>query len=142
MALTLTCEGHMNLTDLPLNELRSRWAEAWGRQPHGTMGRTMMIESIKFKRADGLAPEQQARLDELVRSYKRNPASFDKAIDLKPGAQLVRTWRGQKHCVIVTRGGFDYEGNIYTSLSHIANTITGSRWNGWVFFGLKKAGAS
>lgn len=137
MALTLTREGHMHLKDLPLNELRSRWGKAWGKQPHGTMGRTMMIESIKFKRANGLAPEQQDRLDALVKTYKRNPISFDKAIDLKPGTRLVRTWKGKKYCVTVTRDGFDYEGNIYTSLSHIANTITESRWNGWVFFGLK-----
>ena len=137
MALTLTREGHMHLKDLPLNEVRSRWAKAWGKQPHGTMGRTMMIESIKFKQSGGLASEQQERLDKLVKAYKRNPANFDKAIELKPGTRLVRIWKGKKHCVIVMRDGFDYEGDIYTSLSQIANTITGSRWNGWLFFGLK-----
>lgn len=132
----------LDLIKLPLDELRAMWADAWGKAPHGTMGRTMMAESLKFKHKEregnGLTSEQRARLDELVRAYKRNPDSFDKAVDLKPGTRLVRTWQGKKHCVTVTRDGFEYKGEIYTSLSLIANTITGSRWNGWLFFGLKK----
>jgi hypothetical protein len=52
--------------------------------------------------------------------------------------RLVRTWKGKKYGVTVTQNGFEYEGKSYTSLSHIANTITSSRWNGWLFFGLKK----
>lgn len=130
-----------DLAKLPLDELRAVWAQAWGKMPHGTMGRTMMVESLKFKRQEreggGLMPEQQARLDELVRAYKRNSEGFDKAVQLKPGTRLVRTWQGKKHYVTVARDGFEYKGEVYTSLSLIANTITGSRWNGWLFFGLK-----
>ena len=132
----------MHFKGLSLEELRANWAQAWGKKPHGTMGRTMMAESVKFKRWEqetgGLKPEQQARLNELVLVYKRNPESFDKAIQLKPGTRLVRTWKGKKYCVTVTPDGFEYESETYTSLSLIANTITGSRWNGWLFFGLKK----
>lgn len=131
-----------NLKDLPLDELRKQWAQAWGKPPHGTMGRAMMIKSLEFKRLEqetgGLRPEQQARLNELVLSYKRNPDNFDKAIQLKPGTRLVRTWKGKKYCVTVARDGFEYEGQTYNSLSKIANDITGSRWNGWLFFDLKK----
>lgn len=130
-----------DLSDIALDKLRTMWSKAWGKQPHGTMGRTMIIKSLEFKRheleAGGLSLEQRERLNELVKAYKRNQNSFDKAIQLKPGAQLVRQWKGKKYHVIVTQGGFEYEGEAYTSLSHIANTITGSRWNGWLFFGLK-----
>src|SRR5690606_38831601 len=98
-------------------------------------------ESLKFKRREketgGLSPDHQTRLEELIRVYKSNPESFDKALILKPGTQLMRKWKGDIHYVTVTQGGFNYKDNIYASLSQIANTITGSRWNGWVFFGLK-----
>lgn len=70
--------------ELSLKALRQEWAQAWGKAPHGTMGRTMMVESLKFKREEheggGLTPEQQARLYELVRSYKRKPDSFDNLV--------------------------------------------------------------
>lgn len=49
---------------------------------------------------------------------------------------------GRKHSVLVKAEGFEYQGQIYSSLSKIANDITGKRWNGWVFFGLKKVGTS
>lgn len=130
-----------DLKNLPLDELRSRWARAWGKQPHGTMGRAMIVESLKFKLREqdtgGLHLEQKLRLDEIISAYKRNPDHFDKATKLKLGTRLVRTWKGKKYCVTVTRDGFEYEGKIYSSLSHVANTITGTRWNGWLFFGIK-----
>jgi hypothetical protein len=53
------------------------------------------------------------------------------------GTRLVREWQGVEHCVTVRDDGFEYQGRPYTSLSAIARAITGTRWNGWVFFGLK-----
>ncbi len=130
---------------LPLNELRQMWARAWGREPHARIGRTMLEKSLEYKTREregrGLTPEQQARLEQLVREYKRNPACFDGNGPLKPGTRLVRMHNGKKHSVLVKVDGFEYGGQTYSSLSKIANGITGKRWNGWVFFGLKKVGA-
>ena len=53
------------------------------------------------------------------------------------GTRLVREWRGVEHVVTVTAGGFEWQGQPYKSLSAIARAITGTRWNGLVFFGLK-----
>jgi hypothetical protein len=53
------------------------------------------------------------------------------------GTQLVREWQGFEHRVTATDAGFLHEGQPYKSLSAIARAITGTRWNGWVFFGLK-----
>lgn len=121
------------------------WALAWGRQPHARIGRTMLEKSLQYKTLEleghGLTPEQLARLEQLVREYKRNPACFDEISPLKPGTRLVRMHNGKKHSVLVKAEGFEYGGQTYSSLSKIANDITGKRWNGWVFFGLKKAGA-
>lgn len=133
--------------NLPLNELRQVWAQAWGFEPHVRIGRTMLEKSLAYKRRElecgGLSPDQQKRLDQLIKQYKRNPGCFDEtAGTLKPGTRLVRTYDGKKHSVIVKEVGFEYQGQDYTSLSKIANDITGKSWNGWVFFGLKKTGGA
>jgi hypothetical protein len=130
-----------NIRKLPLNELRQIWAEAWGLEPHARIGRTMLEKSLEFKTRTNLIPEQRARLEQLVREYKRNPACFKGSGPLKPGTRLVRMHDGKKHSVLVRADGFEYQGRAYGSLSKIANDITGKRWNGWVFFGLKKVGA-
>ena len=134
-----------NLSKLPLNELRQMWALIWGRQPHARIGRTMLEKSLHYKtrelQGNGLTPKQKARLEQLVREYKRNPTCFDETRPLKPGTRLVRMHNGKKHSVLVKAEGFEYGGQTYSSLSKIANDITGKRWNGWVFFGLKKVGA-
>lgn len=57
---------------------------------------------------------------------------------LKPGIRLLREWHGATHEVIVTDTGFFWEGQTYKSLSAVAHAITGARWNGHRFFGLKK----
>ena len=54
------------------------------------------------------------------------------------GTRLIREWRGTRHEVTVVPGGFEYEGRKYRSLSGIARAITGTRWNGPAFFGLRK----
>jgi len=56
---------------------------------------------------------------------------------IKPGTRLVRQWRGQVHVVNVEEKDFEYKGALYQSLSEIARLITGTRWSGPLFFGLK-----
>ena len=132
---------------IEIEQLRRKWALLWGKQPHKLIGRVMLEKSIEFKIFErdgfGLNAEQQSQLDQLIQDYKRNPKLFDNPNNsLKPGTRLVKTYQGQKHSVLVTESGFEYEGQLYSSLSKIANDITGKRWNGWVFFGLKKVGVS
>lgn len=133
------------VSGLPLSELRQRWAKMWGLLPPPKISRTMLEKSLIFKLKERagfrLTPEQQKRLDGLVRAYKRAPAPSMKESAIKPGTRLVRMWKGQRHSVIVKENGFDYQGRVFTSLSEVAATITGTRWNGWVFFGLKKSTA-
>jgi hypothetical protein len=131
-----------DLRKLPLNELRQMWAQAWSQEPHMRIGRTMLEKSLEYKirerEGGGPSPEQQPRLKQLVREYKRNPISFDGNGPLKPGTRLMRMHNGKKYTVLVKIDGFEYNDQTYSSLSKIANDITGKRWNGWVFFGLKK----
>ena len=131
------------MQELSINELRQRWTEAWGQQPHIRVGRVMLEKSLAYKLQGNFKSEQQARLDQMIKEYKRNPSCFDERVSaLKPGTRLVRIYNGKKHNVLVKSDGFEYRDKTYSSLSKIANDITGSRWNGWLFFGLKKAGTS
>ena len=100
----------------------------------------MLEKSLTYKQhGQGLNPDQQKRLEQLIRQYKRNSNCFDENIPvLKPGTRLVRNWNGTRHSVLVQPAGYEYKGKIYGSLSQIASDITGTRWNGWIFFGLKK----
>jgi hypothetical protein len=63
------------------------------------------------------------------------------SLSLKPGARLVREWRGPTHTVTVTEDGFEYAGTSYPSLTKIAKKITGAHWWGPRFFGLPAAAA-
>lgn len=137
-------QSHDNsIAQLATAELRRKWAELWGIQPHRYIRREMLEKSLLFKMREiagqGLTPAQQVRLDRLVQAYKKNPNCFDETrINIKPGTRLSRIWSGKKYSVIVLTDGFEYKDQKYSSLSEIASLITGTRWNGWVFFGLKK----
>lgn len=125
--------------NLSLNELRQNWSEAWGGQPHVRIGRSMLEKSLTYKAGANLLPKHQERLGQLIKQYKRNPRCFDDGgTTLKPGMRLIRNWRGRRHSVLVKTSGFEYQEQHFTSLTQIANDITGSRWNGRVFFGLKQ----
>lgn len=132
-----------NIARLPMAELRRQWAECWGIKPHWRIGRQMLEKSLAFKqreiRGEGMTSEQRKRLNNLVAQYKRDSKSFDQGpAGLKPGTRLVRAHQGQKHIVLVKSDGFEYRKQHYDSLSEIAFVITGTRWNGWLFFGVKR----
>lgn len=130
-----------SIARMPLAELRHKWAEYWGIQPHARIGRQMLEKSLEFKLRGGFSIEQQVRLDHLIAGYRRNPKSFDQgAAGLKPGTKLIRTFGGKRHAVFVKADGFEYRDKVYGSLSEVACLITGTKWNGWLFFGLKKRG--
>ncbi|ATE65517.1 DUF2924 domain-containing protein [Rhizorhabdus dicambivorans] len=59
-------------------------------------------------------------------------------IRLKPGSRLLREWNGKLHTVMVDEDGFDFNGQRFASLSHVAREITGAHWSGPRFFGLKR----
>jgi hypothetical protein len=60
---------------------------------------------------------------------------------VKPGTRLIRVWQGETHSVLVLEDGFEWNGTRYRSLSLVAKTITGTNWNGWTFFGVKRPGS-
>jgi len=122
-----------------LDDLRKQWQQVWKIRPHNRIGRKMLERSLYFKQHEKqLCPKTQKRLNKLIQNYKRNPQYFEQGhMLLKPGMKIMRVWKGNTQIVTVTADGFKYQDKKYASLSMIANKITGSKWNGWVFFGLK-----
>ena len=131
------------LKNLSISDLRFQWEKAWGMPAAGRLGRKMLEHSLAYKlreaKGHGLATEQKQRLNKMVEGFLHNPGYFEQGkYRLKPGVRLVRTWKRISHQVIVMPDGFEYNGKAYTSLSQIAYEITGTRWNGWRFFGVRK----
>ncbi len=92
------------------------------------------------KKYGGLSPQVQRKINRLVIEYEktRKIGSVQyRTLNLTSGVRLIREFKGEKHEVTTLERGFEYRGRTYKSLSAIANEITGTRWNGKVFFGVR-----
>jgi hypothetical protein len=131
------------LPKTPTPELRQMWRELFDREPPG-FSRSYLISRLAYRIQElgygGLKPATRARLDALADSL--DPKAARKRVVNGPvvGTQLIREWRGIEHKVTVLADGFEWEGRRYRSLSAVARAITGTQWNGWSFFGLKRNG--
>jgi hypothetical protein len=78
----------------------------------------------------------------MAKALEKDPgAEISAAPGFKPGTRLIRQWQDQTHVVTVREDGYEYQGSHYQSLSHVARLITGTRWSGPLFFGLKSGPA-
>jgi hypothetical protein len=122
--------------------LRIRYRELFRAEPPKAFGPDLLRRSIAYRiqeRAYGGLPSSTRRLlDQLVKAATAKPnGRLLLPWRIKPGSELVRTWKGKSHRVMVMADGFAYDGKRFTSLSEIATEITGTRWNGPRFFGLR-----
>jgi Protein of unknown function (DUF2924) len=88
----------------------------------------------------GLSRESLERLTAMAKQYATRDRTERKSSPmLRPiaGTRLIREWQGVEHCITVRVDDFEYQGRPYKSLSSVAREITGTKRNGWVFFGLK-----
>jgi hypothetical protein len=129
------------------DELKAMWTEYFGREPPAyrrgflIRGLGQRIQELAF---GGLTAAHQKRLDALVEdrppSKGRGRAMTAQAGQdhrLLMGTRLVREHGGITHEVVVADGGYEYGGQRFKSLSAVARHITGTRWNGPLFFGLR-----
>lgn len=128
-------------------ELRSEWRRLFRTAPP-QLSRDLILRAVAHRLQErahgGLAPATLRRLATLSRELRADGQSTpDPGPQIRPGARLVREWRGRTHTVEVTENGFEYAGATYPSLSPIAKAITGAHWSGPRFFGLaRRASAS
>lgn len=139
------------LTTLGLPALRSEWRRLFRREPP-RLSRDQMMRVIAYRIQEialgGLPIAVERRLTKLTDAFETQGSIIAPQLPkVKPGARLVREWRGRTHVVSVIDRGFEYEGKIFPSLTAIAVEITGAHWSGPRFFGLvrrrgaKQAGA-
>ncbi len=125
-------------------ELRARWERAYRHPAPKRASRDLLLRAVAYhiqERAEGglskAALKRLAHLADPKGSDGRPPRPARPRLGL--GTRLIREWRGEVHQVTVGEDGFDYRGMRYGSLSQIAPEITGTRWSGPLFFGLRKA---
>jgi Protein of unknown function (DUF2924) len=126
-----------------IGDLKARWRELFDTEPPAYNRRNLearLAYRIQELAYGGLSRDTIKRLEALAADLKGgNGKRSRRATNDRPimGTRLIREWQGVEHCVTVRGDDFEYQGRPYKSLSAIARLITGTRWNGLVFFGLK-----
>ena len=138
------------LSDMDAAELKRLWREYYdGREPP-VKNKTFLVKRLAYRIQEmaygGLSAETAQKLNDLAVEFEQKTPNV-LHVGHRPkdppiaGTRLVREWKGVEHVVSVLPEGYEYQGRRYKSLTAIANHITGSKWNGKVFFNLKKQGA-
>ena len=134
------------LKTTPTPQLKEQWRQLFEGEPPAFNRRYLesrLAYRIQELAYGGLKPETVRRLEKLGEELdggrvdvRKRPAN-DRPIS---GTRLIRYYQGVEHCVTVRDNDFEYQGRPYKSLSAIARAITGTQWNGVVFFGLRSSG--
>ena len=132
-----------SLPGLTLQELRERWERLYGRPAPKSFRRDLLVRAVAYqmqvKVYGGLSAATKRRLREIAAAAR--DGTFDASMAgprIKPGTRLIRLWQGETHTVFVHEDDFEWNGERHRSLSTIARKITGTSWNGWTFFGVKR----
>jgi hypothetical protein len=124
-------------------ELLALWQELFVKPPHPKLRRELMIPVLAYRIQEqtygDLKLSTRRQLQKLGEELTRNrEAPLQVTPQRRSGTKLLRQYQGQLHEVMVADEGFRYRGQRYESLSEIAREITGTRWSGPAFFGLKQ----
>ena len=128
-------------------DLKQQWRSLFGTEPP-PYNRRFLESRLSYRVQElaygGLKRETLDRLEALGEQFDGKNITLRRIRHKQrpiAGTRLLREHLGVEQVVTVTRDGFEWQGRPYQSLSAIARAITGTRWNGWTFFGLRKAGA-
>ena len=121
--------------------LKERWRDLYGTPPPANLGRGLLLGGIAYRMQEkvlgGLGPTTRRRLAQATNDLAAGRAPAAPRESIKPGTRLLREWQGAMHEVIALERGVQYRGKQFPSLSAVAREITGTRWSGPLFFGLK-----
>ncbi|SHH41903.1 DUF2924 domain-containing protein [Bradyrhizobium erythrophlei] len=133
------------LKDAPAQALKAKWRQLFDTDPP-PYNRRFLESRLAYRIQElaygGLKKDTIERLRVLGKQYDGKPGGRPKASSPRmpiAGTRLIRECQGIEHSVTVRGDDFEFQGRPYKSLSAIAREITGVRWNGWVFFGLKNS---
>lgn len=129
------------IQSMTIAELRTLWRAKFDSEHPDAFGpdllRRCITQKLQEEAYGGLDRKTVRLLNQLIAQYGRTNGKIVVPRRIKPGAILVRQWKGKSHRIMVLDDGFAFEGKPYDSLSEIARRITGTRWNGPRFFGLR-----
>ena len=135
------------LPEKSMADLKQLWRDLYDREPPSG-NKPFLIKRLAYRIQElaygGLSARAEAKLNVLIEEEDRRVKglpSLRKGDRPIAGTRLIRQWQGVEHCVTVLDDGFEYQGARYRSLSAVARAIAGTRWNGWVFFGVRRSGA-
>jgi hypothetical protein len=131
----------VELEGLAVDDLRAVWRTRLGAPPpvrSRDLLRRSLAEQLQLA-AFGHDPELDRDLGRLTKRYRPGQQPQARKATFRAGSRLSRDWKGTRHTVEVVDGGFIWNGEHHDSLSKIARSITGVRWNGPRFFGLREA---
>jgi hypothetical protein len=133
------------LTRLPTAEtasLRDLWRDLFGAPPHRKLRRELLIPILAYrlqeKALGEIKPLTARRLQSIANEIGEGKKPAARSLGPRPGTRMVRQWQGKLYEVVTLESGFMFDGQKYRSLSEIARAITGTRWSGPAFFGLRK----
>jgi hypothetical protein len=132
------------IRSLGLEELRLEWRRLYDTDAP-RISRDLLVLGLGYRLQEieqgGLGKATRRKLQTIAKTLRTTGrVGAPPSLSPKPGARLVREWRGRTHTVTVTEDGFEYAGVNYSSLTKIANKITRGHWSGPRFFGLSMAG--
>src|SRR4051794_32300808 len=133
------------LKRMPVNDLKAEWKALFGTEaPNNSRGflELRLAHRVQELTYGGVARETTKLLNALADEVQGKQGRKTMVSDPRnpvAGTRLVREWDGAEHITTVLQDGFEFEGRKYKSLSAIARHITGTRWNGYRFFGLREA---
>jgi hypothetical protein len=132
------------LRDLDIGMLRARWQTVFGRKAPSHLPRHLLFRMLTYRLQADQSGDLDAESRQLLDNAPTPEAAGRRAAEksamvgtLSSGTVLAREWNGRMHQVTVSADGFTWNGKTYPSLSRIAFAITGTRWNGPRFFGLR-----
>ena len=130
----------LELEQMEMAALKERWKALFGTEPPA-QNRSHMVKRLAYRIQElaygALPAETTAQLKEIALSQELE-SKRPRHDGPVAGTRFVREWGGERHEVTVTRDGYEYRGRPFKSLSAVARTITGTRWNGPLFFGLRR----
>ena len=131
------------LDGMPMDGLRAKWLALFEGDPPQNNNRKQLITRIAYRLQEltfgGLSKEARDKLENIADAENERingKRLIDKSHKAIPGTLYIREWQGQRIEVTALESGFEWEGNVYRSLSAIATRVTGTKWNGKQFFGL------
>jgi hypothetical protein len=136
----------VRIRSLGIRELRAEWEGLFEREAPKALTKDLLARMICFRIQEAVYGGFDRATLKLLDSYGASlptSATRDWARRhrrLKPGTELVREYKAERHTVVVMEEGFAWRGKTYSSLTTIARQITGTAWNGPRFFGLREKG--